>query len=351
MRGPLPLAAAALGVPVEVAPAWLTARGRPTFEVGTSLAELKAGCRTAAHLATEISAKAVQEAYARRCRALCWGFLDFLSYHEHDVRAKTLGEKMAMYGAQMLMSKAITRSSTMRTYLAEATRCWPSALRATPVQEFLRGLETISPALPEAAGISLAREVDRTAVRRWMEYAARRGEQFQVAIATGLLAGLRMREAARLLMREGSAVFCVCKTDGRGEVTWKEKAATKTNLRGTRILADRTAWVPLAVVPLLQQLPLPWRATEEEAARLVRVTAEELVAAGVPGDMRVFRRALAIQVRDTLVSEGESEEEATRWARAALGHKANSPTTYRYLGTALSRQGVRRLAAACRGTT
>ena len=140
MRSPLPEVAEALGVPMEVAPAWLRAEGRPTFGCRT-LEELKKDFATTEGLQVAISAQAVQEGY----------------------------EKMALYAAYLLRTRRVLRSTTVRTYIVETCRCWPSALRTAPVRELLAGLESVSPALPEAAGVILARSVDRSAVMRWRQ--------------------------------------------------------------------------------------------------------------------------------------------------------------------------------------
>jgi len=170
-----------------------------------------------------------------------------------------------------------------------------------------------------------------------------RREVYPVAVVCGLMAGLRMREAARLLMRDGAAGF---EMSPDGEVRWKERRSTKTNLRGGRWLADRTMVVTPAVMAGLRQMKLPWKATEQEATRVVRETAATLTEIGVPRDVRVFRRSLARDIREGFVSGGASEEEALFWVRKILGHRPGSETTFRYLGSALSDQGARRLGQA-----
>jgi len=213
-------------------------------------------------------------------------------------------------------------------------------LKAAPVKEFLAGLEAVSPVLPEAAGVRLVRSVDRPAVIRWMEAAVSKREVYAVAVVCGLLAGLRMREAARLLMRGGAEAFSVSLS---GEVRWKEACSTKSNMRGGRLLADRIAKVTEAVAAGLRRMELPWLATEQEATRLVRETAAKLRDMGLSGDVRAFRRSLARGVRECFVTQGATEEEAVSWVRRTLGHRPGSMTTFRYLGTAVSDLGARRM--------
>ena len=60
-------------------------------------------------------------------------------------------------------------------------------------------------------------------------------------------------------------------------------------------------------------------------------------------DVRVFRRGMAVRVRDKAVAEGETEKAAVAWARMALGHREDSKTVFRYLGGEVSAEGARRL--------
>jgi hypothetical protein len=335
---------------MEVVPAWLTnnARGRPTFARGETLESLRAGAESAEDLRVAVTSLLIQENHATRCKGLTTDFLSFLRHESErgEARQRSLGEGLARFGAHLLMTRpTIGRSSTIRTYLVGASRCWPSAMRTPEVRQFLGGLEMVSPVMPELACVTLARTYDAARLNRWLVEMAGSQGGYAIALATGLMAGLRMRECARLLMRHGANAFSVAPD---GEVKWSESASTKTNMRGKSFLADRSAWVPEEVVPRLRQLHLPWRVSEKDAARVVSETAASMARAGLPRDVRVFRRVLARRIHDQTVRRGESEEGALALVRHALGHRPGSHTTVRYLGSPLSTAGHQRLRMAQR---
>lgn len=335
----LPALAREAGHPMEVVPPWMAAEGRPMFADTLPLSRLRGMARTAEELRGCVAARSVQEEYAVRCRRQTKAFLEFLLRRDRGMKVST-GTELANFGAHLLREReSIGRSTTIRKYLVEASRCWPSALHEGVVTEFLRGLETLSPALPEAAGIALERTFVPEDVEQWMLKELDLNGGFSVALVTGLVAGLRMREAARLLVRDGDAAFSV----SGNIVTWRERASTKTNARGNKFLADRTAWVPPDVAAVLGVLPLPWRAPSRVVADVVARTAAALVEAGIARDVRVFRRGLAVRMREELVNDGESESQAVAVVRDALGHKPGSLTTFRYLGSKLSAKGADRM--------
>lgn len=340
MTRSLPLRAMDLGLEMETVPAWMSVCGRGTYQ-GLSLPEVKKGASSAEDLRLVVSASGVQEVYAARCRRLVEEFLGFVEKQKEKGCFGVVSILVARFAAELLLRRDIRRSSTIRSYLTEVTRCWPSALKAPEVQEFMRGLETLSPALPEAAGVTLARSCGRFAAGVWMRREIGLNNGYSVAIVAGLMAGLRVREAARMLMRKDGF-----RCSEEGLVAWREDCATKTNMRGWRYLPERVAEVPLEVAPTLSRLALPWSADDKEVRRVIAATIGALVKAGFPRDVRVFRRMMAVQVRDQRLTEGDTEEQAQGWARQALGHLPGSTTTFRYLGGALSQPGQRKLAKA-----
>ena len=216
-----------------------------------------------------ISAMAVQETYAVRCRRSVRDFLAYVSGLRRDNR-RSIGEWVADFGGHLLVSRPqVRRSTTVRAWLVAASRPWPSAMASGQVRTFLRGLEVISPVLPEAAGVVLPRRVDTSELRRWMQARAGWLRGYPVALALGLAAGLRLREAARILAQRGWEGL---ELKG-GLARWRDAAQTKQNLRGDRRVADRVAVVPPGCTQAIRNLSLPWQASEAQVARVVRMTA------------------------------------------------------------------------------
>ena len=232
-----------------------------------------------------------------RCRRLVEEFLGFVEKQKEKGCFGVVSILVARFAAELLLRRDIRRSSTIRSYLTEVTRCWPSALKAPEVQEFMRGLETLSPALPEAAGVTLARSCGRFAAGVWMRREIGLNNGYSVAIVAGLMAGLRVREAARMLMRKDGF-----RCSEEGLVAWREDCATKTNMRGWRYLPERVAEVPLEVAPTLSRLALPWSADDKEVRRVIAATIGALVKAGFP------RGCAGVQADDGGAGEGPATD-------------------------------------------
>jgi len=249
-----------------------------------------------------------------------------------------MGEWLADFGGDILVRRpGVARSSTVKAWLVGASRPWPTAMRSPEVRAFLRGLEVLNPALPEAAGVELPRRVDMVKLRHWMCAKVSWCGGYPVALALGLVAGLRLREAARILVQRGAAGFVLAGSI----VRWEEAAQTKANLRGTRRIAVRVARVPEECLSPMRRLPLPWRAPERRIEVVVRETARSLFTAGVADDVRAHRRTVATTVRTAAVRAGASEAEAVRWAQRALSHQERGEAIFRYLPTLLSDTGQR----------
>lgn len=334
MDAHLPGLAEQLGVELEVRPGWLGAMGRAV--VGRqSLHEVVQASASPEELRRSVGALSVQEPYAARCRAMLSRFLVFVQSERARGAAGGVPVLVARFLAHVLRTCRVRRSTTVRAYAVAVTRCWPSAFRAPAIQEFLRGVEHLSPVLPDAAGVVVPRRVSFPAVLEWMKTAMTLNGGWSVAVVTGLLAGLRLREAARLLVTEGRKAFAVSR---EGVVEWREWSGTKSNMRGARYLVSRTAVVPREVAVMLDGLVLPWAATDWEVRRVLASTVVALAQVGVV-DVRVFRRATAVGVRDAMATLGESEESAVGWARRVLGHRPGSAVTERYLGGCVSPAG------------
>lgn len=331
----LPMLARTLGVPMSCHPAWLWRRGRGVFQTPPSLASLRQLAGDVGALRLTVASLGVQEGHAARCRRAVSLFLNFVAGSRRRHRG-TVGELLAEFGAHILTTRPqVCRATTLRSWIVCASRPWPAAMRSAEVREFLRGAEIASPVLPEAAGVSVLREIDQTKFRRWMVVRRSWLGGIPLALALGLAAGLRMRETARMLQR-GLGFRVV----GRLAV-WTEAAQTKTNARGARRVADRVSTIPSQCLAAVRSLELPWRATEAEVARVLRATVNSLRRAGVTGDARVHRRVMATRVREAAVRAGADEAEAVGWARRVLAHGPSGEAVYRYLPTLLSRPGSR----------
>ena len=161
-------------------------------------------------------------------------------------------------------------------------------------------------------------------------------------LMAGLLAGMRLTETVRLVVSRRVGTFKITDTGIVG-VGVDVGPDAKNNMRGTRFLPSRTAYLPEVWRTRLRGVHLPWEVTEAEASQYVKDFSKMVhVGMGI-NDVRVFRRGMAVRVRDKAVAEGETEKAAVAWARMALGHREDSKTVFRYLGGEVSAEGARRL--------
>ena len=340
--------AEAAAMPVEFMPAWVGARGRPTMTATPGLRELAMRSTGPRDLAKTVAALRVQDEYAERCRGLIERMLVWVASQPDLLHPEVkIGEKVVAFLAFLLQQGRISRSSTITTYAAMMTRCWPSVMTSEVMREFLGGLQTVSPALPELDGVVLSREVPDS----WelLGPCAQFRGGMGLYLLVGLLAGMRLRETARIMIRAGADGFrssdggTVGVAQEATPVAVRGGALLKNTVQGLRFVADRTAYIPSEWIRSLRAVTLPWNVQEKEATVALRDFGAMLRAHGVL-DVRAYRRTMAVRVREAAVRAGIPETEAVAWARRALGHREGSRTVYRYLGTEMSRAGQGRLA-------
>ena len=345
-------------------PAWLSRQARPTLAQRPSIQELKSGFASPSEMADYISAMAVQEEHAERCRGEIQRFLDFVA---NDPQAQqvlqqahtrvieltrgaqnrlqlkmsdieVVGRLLVMFGCAQLMSqRRIGRSSTIRQILMHASRPWPKAMATSAIRTFLDGLDTIDPALPALAGVQAPRDLQAERLWTLIEQLTEVSAVEALWVTAGAMAGLRVRETLRFLM----APDAVAMTEGF--LTWADHALVKNNQRGRRLLPDRYSWVPRQAETVMRTAPPPWVLGQEQAKAICRSVPILWKEAGVVEDARAFRRAMAVRVRETMVADGEPEDRAIEFVRWALGHREGSASTFRYLGARVSTQTAARL--------
>ena len=327
-------------------PAWLRTTARPVFEARASFAQLRASAGSPDEMAERVAARQVQEVHAERVRRRVADFLMFVMNRtvvvnddgsqqiqlSEDPVVMTVADHLAAYGAHLLMSRtSIERSTTIRQYLVEAARPWPEALERGLAAEFLAGLETVSPALPEAAGVQLERRVMFSNLMNVISDLVDEEDATGLLLIAGLTAGLRLRETMRKLITDSGLVVVAAD----GTVTFSEKAEAKTNARGAKMIPPRCGWRMTSAASLMQNLELPLRLTEQEGLRTAAALAERLRASGVVSDVRAFRRVLGAGIVAQVEARGETAERALVMARHALGHRPGSTATLRYAGGAM----------------
>ena len=306
-------------------------------------------------LATAVAATQVQEVHARSVRRRVVDFMEYVGDQLMEKGAglqQIVGESVTQRVARWLMAygthlirthPGITRSTTVRTYLTEAARPWPSALKEGNVRAFIEGCEFLNPTAPVVADVPLQRELEWDKVDEGLLAMEKAGMWHWALMSTGLVCGLRLRETARMMTRRAD-FFKVGPPEGR--VEFREKGEAKANMKGRRLTAPQYGWIPPKVANALRQTPLPWRIGEQELLAECRMVAMWWKARGVVTDVRTFRRAAARDLREHLAAAGRTETEALATVRDALGHRPGTQSVFGYVGAHLSRTGETAMAAA-----
>lgn len=246
----------------------------------------------------------------------------------HDlVKMKILAELVTEYGAYLLKErKAIGRASTLIKYLTMATSSCPQVMTTTTVQRFLQGVQHLAPIMQ---GLErLPRDLPEDRLERLLEEMFVENEFVQLMAVAGLMAGLRLDETIRIMNSRRSKI----EVSVDGKVRFAESADLKTTGRGQRFSWERTTWISPECARTLRRVllwPLGW--TERRCADLRGQVTQRLVAAGLPTDVRAFRRVMAVRVA-ARARRGRTEEEAVALARQALGHRPGGSAVFRYLG-------------------
>ena len=321
---------AGVGIPTERSlPAWVEATARSSWGPKISWDELRSW--KASEAADYLERQAVSEGHAARVRAILRGVAEVAG----RMSGAGLEEIVKRYLVEVIQRPTVNRSSTCMFHFRVLAAIWPSLRKGARVSAMVKGLAMVNPLAPERAGVQLDRVFDAKGVIEAASALLRTGTRsgaLVVQAVANVLAGARLTETIRDMREHENKWTMEPLTDGR-TVIWIEQNRPKDDMMGIQAKLRPK----VVVVPEGWSAAAPCHVSLEagEEAAIQRMAGALIRTAGGVKSVTVARRAAASDTQRLVTEMGLEAIEALERVRDVLGHRPQSPSTWRYLPSRL----------------